>query len=61
MKFLLIAVYLGHGLDVPRYETRPFTDKQQCQQLAARYVGQVYSGQARAFCLELKPRKGSPS
>lgn len=55
MKFLLIAVYLAHGGTTPRVETRPYDVKKDCQEMASRYVGQVISGQARAFCLPYRP------
>lgn len=53
VKYLLIAVYLAHGGATPRYEERGYSDKKDCQAMASRYVGQVISGQARAFCLPL--------
>jgi len=57
MKFLLIAVYLAHGGVEPTLQKREFLDKGECQALATRYIKQVISGQARAFCLPLKDRK----
>lgn len=54
MKFILIAVYLGAGVDTPTLDTKQFTEKAACQALAVRYIEQVKVGQARAFCLPLK-------
>lgn len=56
MKFILIAVYLGNGDVSPQYDTRQFADKAPCQALAAEYVQGKAMGQARAFCLPLKPK-----
>lgn len=57
MKFILIAVYLVHGGADPTLQKREFADLGECQALASRYVKQVISGQARAFCLPLKNKK----
>lgn len=51
MKYILIAIYMAHGSAKPELRTEQFADKEACQALASRYVKQVSSGQARAFCL----------
>ena len=60
MKYLLIAIYLGHGSGMSRTQTEQFPDKEACQAMASRYVKQVTSGQSRAFCLRLTDPQGKP-
>ena len=54
MKWLLVAIYLAHGSINPEIRTKEFTDKGDCQSMAAAYVKQVHVGQSRAFCLPIK-------
>lgn len=54
--FVLIAVYLLHGAEVPIMQHRTYADKDTCQSAAKAFVTSKIAGEPRAFCLKVRDK-----
>lgn len=54
MKFLLIAIYLGHGQTTPTMHHQQFSDIEVCRARAKLFTERAQVGHARAFCVKLR-------
>ena len=56
MKFILIAPYLAHGVDVPTMQTEVFRDLTECKRVQTMWMKQAVTGKKWGICTKLNTR-----
>ena len=56
MMFILIALYLAHGADVPTMQTEVFRDLTECKRVQVMWMKQAVAGKKWGLCTKLNTR-----